>query len=510
MSSILRSFKSLIYAHCGLVLEGIAEDRLRDIVQSNAEQTGCASLSEYERLIRSNSQLFDALVGQLTVNETYFFREPEQLKLLTEVLIPQVLAQKTKQQPVRILSAGCSSGEEPYSLVMALHQIYGERTAELFQIDAGDLDQNVLNKAESALYSEFSFRGVDDAVRQRYFKAQKRGYKLANSISEQVNFYSLNLLAPQYPAQISNYDIIFFRNVSIYFDLDARLRIQRKFYSLMNSQSILLLGSAETLGNDLGIFELVEDSGQYFFIKGNVYRPVASQALSLPQLPFAELARVDTVATLHASRTDAEFLVEPIHIQSVEEMTQPASARDAVMPNRLVDLAAIQHLIDDGQQQRALRLLENFSVHAAEYYAASLLKSWLLLNNQAFTEAGQLLDQALEIEPWSTDAMLMKGLLCKWQQRVDEACQWFKKVIYTNPECWPAHYYLADIRRNQQQFDAAIKSYQIVLRVLATHTSTDKCTAWIPLPLAASDALFLSQRYIQQLTIALQTTRVDE
>ena len=287
MSSILRSFKSLIYAHCGLVLDGIAEDRLRDIVQSNAEQTGCASLSEYERLIRSNSQLFDALVGQLTVNETYFFREPEQLKLLTDVLIPQVLAQKTNQQPVRILSAGCSSGEEPYSLVMALHQIYGERTAELFQIDAGDLDQNVLNKAESALYSKFSFRGVDDAVRQRYFKPQKRGYKLASYISEQVNFYSLNLLAAQYPAQISNYDIIFFRNVSIYFDLEARRRIQRKFYSLMNSQSILLLGSAETLANDLGIFELVEESGQYFFIKGNLYRPVASQALSVPQGPFA-------------------------------------------------------------------------------------------------------------------------------------------------------------------------------------------------------------------------------
>lgn len=510
MSSILRSFKSLIYAHCGLVLDGIAEDRLRDIVQSNAEQTGCASLSEYERLIRSNSQLFDALVGQLTVNETYFFREPEQLKLLTDVLIPQVLAQKTNQQPVRILSAGCSSGEEPYSLVMALHQIYGERTAELFQIDAGDLDQNVLNKAESALYSKFSFRGVDDAVRQRYFKPQKRGYKLASYISEQVNFYSLNLLAAQYPAQISNYDIIFFRNVSIYFDLEARLRIQRKFYSLMNSQSILLLGSAETLANDLGIFELVEDSGQYFFIKGNLYRPVASQALSVPQRPFAELAGVDTGATLHASRTDAEISVEPIHIQSVADITQPVSALDAVIPNPLVDLAAIQHLIDDGQQQRALRLLESFPVQAAEYYAARLLKSWLLLNNQAFTEADQLLDQALEIEPWSTDAMLMKGLLCKWQQQAEEACQWFKKVIYTKPECWPAHYYLADIRRNQQQFDAAIKYYQIVLRVLATHSSLDKCTVWIPLPLAASDALFLSQRYIQQLTIALQTTRVDE
>ena len=176
----------------------------------------------------------------------------------------------------------------------------------------------------------------------------------------------------------------------------------------------------------------------------------------------------------------------------------------SVDPATTVDLEYIQRLISDGEQQRALRLLNELSVDNPQNYAVSLLKAWLLMNSQAFVEADQCLEDALTLEPWSVDAMLMKGLICKWQNEPEQACQWFKKVIYTRPECWPAHYYLADIRRLEEHADAAMQSYQIVLRVLAANSQTDRSTDWIPLPLAASDAIFLSQRHTQQLTASLQ------
>lgn len=512
MSAQLSSFKALIYAHCGLVLEGVAEDRLRKILHHSAKQAGCADLIAYERLIRRDAEQFDALVCQLTVNETYFFREPEQLELLVDVLIPQVLAHKTAGQPVRILSAGCSSGEEPYSLVMALHKIYGERTAELFQIDAGDLDQNVLNKAQAGVYSEFSFRGVEPAVRQRYFQPQRQGYKLAEHIRTQVNFYQLNLLAPQFPAELAAYDIIFFRNVSIYFDLETRGLIQRKFYELMNEHSILFLGSSETLGNDLGVFELVEHAGQYFFIKGEVYRPVVSDAVNLLQLTeyaqrssLASRERYDTTLLSPAVTTT----VSDLGVQGLNTDAQASRSAEAIEDRRRVALERIQQLVSTGEPRRAMRLLESFPIPVTEDYAACLLKSWLLLNQQAFTEADTLLGYALVAEPWSVDAMLMKGLLCKWQQQTEDACQWFRKVIYICPECWPAHYYLADTRRTEEQYDAAIKSYQTVVRILAAGPETSHCLTWIPAPLAASDAVFLSRRQLQQLTADLPTTDVD-
>lgn len=498
MSTELLAIKTMVYAHCGLVLDGIAEDRLRKIAQSNAKQAGCANLKDYEQLICRDADHFNTLVGQLTVNETYFFRDPEQIKLLAEVLIPQILARKTVPEPVRILSAGCSSGEEPYSLAIALQAIYGARTAQLFQIDAGDLFQGALDKAQAGIYSEFSFRGVDPTVRKRYFHPCARGYELAQDIRQQVNFYQLNVLAEQLPDRLKNYDIIFFRNVSIYFDVATRYLVQEKLYDLMKSESILLLGSSETLGNDFNVFELVEHAGQYFFIKGTAYRPVNSQAISWLHkypVPVVSMPRVEPLAGLPNTAPAA--------------ILESSSTVAVVESSGAIDLHAIQQLILDGEAQRALCLLDSLPAHERQSYGACLLKSWLLINKQAFAEADQLLEQALAIEPWSVDAMLMKGLLLKWQNQEDAACRWFKRAIYTCAECWPAHYYLADIRRAEQYTDAAIKSYQTVLRVLAAYPTEDKCMQWIPLPLAASDAEFLSQRYIQQLTAVAPSARMD-
>ncbi len=506
MSASLLSFKKMIYAHCGLVLEGIAEDRLRKILQHNSKQAGCADLNAYERLVRSDQEQFDALVCQLTVNETYFFREPEQLKLLTDVLIPQVLARKTPGQPVRILSAGCSSGEEPYSLVMALYEIYGEKTTELFQIDAGDLDHNVLQKAQAGVYSKFSFRGVDSAVRQRYFQPQVQGYKLAEHIRTQVNFYQLNLLAAQFPAELVDYDIIFFRNVSIYFDLATRKLIQHKFYKLMNQHSILFLGSSETMGNDLGVFELVEHAGQYVFIKGDAYRPTVNHAVSWTQKSAHPRLDIDDQHSSLVTSKKPDTAANHAHSLELNAQVESESVED----RRIVALERIQQLLSIGEQHRAMRLLERFPVPIAEDYGACLLKGWLLLNQQAFIEADQLLDHALNIEPWSVDAMLMKGLLYKWQKQPAQACQWLRKVIYSCPECWPAHFYLADTLRSEEQWAAAIQSYQTVLRIFAAGAVKNNCITWIPIPLDANDAQFLSQRHIKQLTVALHTTQVDD
>jgi chemotaxis protein methyltransferase CheR len=188
---------------------------------------------------------------------------------------------------------------------------------------------------------------------------------------------------------------------------------------------------------------------------------------------------------------------------------QQSSAIAVPEKSGLVDLYAIQQLILGGEAQRALRLLDALPAQESQSYGAYLLKSWLLINKQAFAEAEQLLEQALSIEPWSVDAILMKGLIFKWRNQENEACRWFKKAIYTCSECWPAHYYLAEIRRAEQDIDVAIQSYQRVLRVLAAYPSEDKCMEWIPLPLAASDAEFLSQRYIQQLTAVSPSVQVD-
>lgn len=508
VQTVLLSFKKMIHAHCGLVLEGIAEDRLHKALLKSSEQASCASLLEYEQLVRRDQQQFEHLISQLTVNETYFFRESEQIQLLTEVLIPQVLAQKKHAGPVRILSAGCSSGEEPYSLVMALQHIYGERTKQLFQVDAGDLDLRILEKARQGVYSAFSFRGVEAQWRERYFQATGNGYQLKSIIREQVQFYPLNLLATDLHADLKNYDIIFFRNVSIYFDTDTRRIIHHKFDQLMNEQAILFLGSSEILGNDLGVFELVEQQGQYFFIKGKAYRPIASQTVAGPQHPAKT-----TPASLPNAIKVTKPAVTPKYIPPrIPLAVREGSGATSALPtqSRAPDLSTIQQLIRFGETQRALHLLDHLLASGGQSYAAHVLKSWILLNRQEFDEAEQFLQAALNAEPWLLDGLLLQGLSCKWQDDAPSAQQWFKKAVYTSPECWPAHYYAADLYRQHGHYESALKAYQTVVRILTVNPTVSDCLQWIPLPLPVADVLFLSKRHIQQLRNGMPTSSVED
>ena len=131
------------------------------------------------------------------------------------------------------------------------------------------------------------------------------------------------------------------------------------------------------------------------------------------------------------------------------------------------------------------------------------------MNNQDFSATEQFLDKALAIEPWSIDGMLIKGLSCKWQNDLQGAQQWFKKVTYTSPECWPAHYYLADMNRQQGQSEAALKAYQTVMRILSAKPAAGDSLLWVPLPLPVGDVVFLSKRHIQQLNSDIQSDRVE-
>ncbi|WP_417581121.1 CheR family methyltransferase [Nitrincola sp.] len=485
MSLELAPFKTLIYNHCGLVLEGIAEDRLNKALNQAVTRLGCQNLQQYYRLLESNSEQFEQLISALTVNETYFFREPDQIALFTNQLIPRLLARQSRR-PLRILSAGCSSGEEPYSLAMALDTVYGEQRRQLFKIDAGDVDRQILTKARQGIYSLFSFRSMDPVLQQRYFRPLQRNYQLVDEIRESINFLPLNLKAPLSPQGLEGYDLIFCRNVSIYFDPETRQMIHQRFYDVLNENGILLLGSSETLGNDLGVFELVEEHGHYYFIKGEAYRPPFSQAISW--------------SSLHsASTTAVQATKEPSSHPEPLTPLAPIVATSALL--NLPPLDHIRQLVQEGEREKASELLDKHLSVQNQPVAVGvlLLKSWLLLNQRAFHAADELLDQVLHEDPWSVDGLLLKGLNAKWQHRLQEACDWFRKVTYTCPECWPAHYYLAETYRAQEHDAAAIKAYQVIRRILSDDKHAADGMLWVPLPLPRGDILFLSERQLLRL-----------
>ena len=278
MNSVdLLSFQALVQRRSGLQLDTMAESFLLVAVQKRMSATQTTQSSAYYAHLLANEAEFDELVSLLTINETYFYREPKQLELLTELILPALLTscRETPQRPLRILSAGCSTGEEPYSIAIAIREKYGESAASLVSISAGDIDQHALQRARRGIFPEYSFRAMPPELRERYFTREAgRGDLIDETIRAMVGFHSLNLQDSALPEQLTDFDVIFFRNVSIYFDAPNRERILRTLHAAMRATGYLLLGTAETLANDVGVFQLREDRRSFYFVKGET-RPAA-------------------------------------------------------------------------------------------------------------------------------------------------------------------------------------------------------------------------------------------
>lgn len=500
--SALQPFKQLIRARCGLQLDGLAEERLNKALQQICRQKKLSGFDAYYRLILKQPDDFDELVSQLTINETYFFREPQQIELLIKRLIPRLLAQAAPQTSLRILSAGCSSGEEPYSLAIALNEAWPEQATQLFTLHAGDLDRQVLEKARKGAYSAFSFRTLAASLRDKYFRSSGKGYLLDETLKQRVCFFELNLLNPKVTDEVGQYDLVFFRNVSIYFDTETRQQIQKNLAQLMKPNGILVLGSSETLANDLGVFQLVEELGQYYFVKGtqllpqSVSRPV-QPAKCTPVTPVVPPESLEVV-TLRFEPESQPRLVEDK--AEVSRLTQPGASIEQIR----------QHIIED-DLALAIRLLDQYTPYqSARWSEAALLKAWLSANHKNFTLAHQLVDELLHEDAWQVDALFVKALTYKWQEEYDAAIQVFRKVIYTTPTCWPAHYYLAECLRVQGDLKGAEQIYLTVRRILAGGAAPANGFALLPFQLQAKDILFLTERHLLRLKAALSTDRDKE
>lgn len=169
------------------------------------------------------------LAKYLTIGETYFFREKAALQLFTEKIIPDLIA---KNKPIKIWSAGCSSGEEPYSLAILLKESNINLNSLNISILATDLNTNALAKATKGLYTEWSFRETSDELKEKYFTKHNKQYQIKKEIREMVEFRQLNLATEDFPAvanQTDQIDVIFCRNVLMYFWLKLPKQLQRNF-----------------------------------------------------------------------------------------------------------------------------------------------------------------------------------------------------------------------------------------------------------------------------------------
>jgi chemotaxis protein methyltransferase CheR len=486
----LQPFKRLVADSSGLVFDGSSEVSLVAALRKRMLQVCSQSLSAYLARLRSDEHEHQELLSLLTINETYFFREPQQLAYLVDTLVPRLLARRTDARPLRILSAGCSSGEEPYSIAIALREKFGEGCSRLVSIVAADVDQKVLARARAAQYGYLSFRAIPPEIHARYFvDVGKRSYRLCPEIQALVDFQPLNLLQTPYPAGLADFDVVLFRNVSLYFDRAGRQAIQQNLKAVMHDGGVLILGAAETLANDLGVFRLYQEQGLFYFIKGG----------AVPSCPaVAPRSPAPVPKTVTPVRRPVAAAIQPPSVRAPLSPPAPAAVSAAekkplappVDWSRL--LASVRLELREKNFDAALALAADAARSFPAEMRFGLLEAYVHLQMRQFARAQALSEQLLARDGWQAEVYMLLGLLAKWQNNSAEAIRCFKMLVYCQPDCWPAHYHLATLLQADDEASAK-RAYATALRQLIARPDADGGLL-LPLDLPLTDIRFLCER----------------
>lgn len=251
--------RDLIFDYCGIMLPESVKFLVERRLRPRLDAFNAKNFLEYYRAVkygREKTQELDEIVELITTNETYFFREQHQLRAFSQEIIPSLMANREPHMPIRIWSAGCSSGEEPYTIAMLLADLPAPPHVS-FEIFGSDISRKVLRIARGGAYREASFRETPPEYIERYFDQDGRTRILRDSIRSRVTFGHLNLMDEAALGLVANVDVVFCRNVMIYFSKSSRTRLLNSFFRKMRPGGYLLLGHSESLVNASTNFEIV-------------------------------------------------------------------------------------------------------------------------------------------------------------------------------------------------------------------------------------------------------------
>lgn len=394
--TIERRFFRFLQDRIGLDVASVGEQMVERALRQRCAALAAHDLDDYWLRLQQSPQEQQALIEAVIVPETWFFRYPESFTALLD-LARKRLAGQGSTRPLRILSLPCSTGEEPYSIAMAL--LDGGVPAQAFRVDAMDISPNSIARAERALYGRNSFRGShQDFVPRHFSEGEEGGQQLDERVRRQVQFQVGNVLDPALLAREGSYDFVFCRNLLIYFDLATQQRVFEVLKNLTQADGVLFIGPAEgSLLARLGMRPLgIAQSFAYVRQEPQAVVP-PRKAAALPVAPPAPAPRPTAPAPL-PRRT----------------ITPPAPAR-SVAPSRSAQadelLARIAMLANGGNSAEARaecqRYLQQFEPSAQVFY-------WLGLLSDVAGDAGEAVSQyrkALYLEPQHHEALVHLAML---------------------------------------------------------------------------------------------------
>lgn len=418
----------------GIVIPDHRRPAVESAIRERLRNGGYSGVEELERRLRTEPAVFDALAGDLTIGETYFYRETWAYRVIRREILPRLQASRTAGIPIRIWSAGCSSGEEPYSLAM-LGDDAG--LGDGLDVLGTDLARDALARAREAVYGEWSLRGEGRADALRHLEKADGGWRVRERIRRRVRFQYSNLVLdpiPSFASGIFAMDVVLCRNVLVYFDRGSIARVGRKLYDALADGGVLFLAATDPPIHETAPFESVPTpEGTY------LRRPAARAALvSVPATPPSPAARVPESA--RAPEPVPPQAGRPAPPASRPELSPAARARAAFARGdlaRVVSLTA--DLVDDPELAVLhLRALASVASHQARSAAATLVAR----------------------HPLVTELHYLRAILLLEEAALDDAAAAARRAIYLDRGLAAAHFALGTILERALDAEGARRAYR--------------------------------------------------
>ncbi|HET7893360.1 MAG TPA: CheR family methyltransferase [Candidatus Sulfotelmatobacter sp.] len=463
--------RRIVGSRLGLQVEDDKLDALAEIfyrrLQARSKMDTASYLGMLDSRVNAREEL-RILASQLTVAETYFFRGPEHFSALRSIAIPDRLRAMESRRELRILSAGCASGEEAYSVAIVLQEELPQACPTKVVVKGIDINPIMLARAKRAEYSVWALRETSEQMQRKYFQARSDSYRLDARICAMVNFEEANL-AVQDGAdwdRADYYDVIFCRNVLMYLVPEAALQAVARLTRALVPGGYLFLSHAETLRGMSQDFHLRHSCDAFYYQRRTADR--ASEAEPLPAKAFEASAEIDA-AWVQAVRRASE------HIENLSRDTtrhlEPAVAMAAV-EDRSHGRASTQlgfalDLLNREKYREALDALDRLPAESIRDGDAQLLRAVVLTNSGQTSAAESVCGQVLAADELNASAHYLLALCREHAKDIPQATEHDEAAIYLDPAFSLPHLHLgllakragdlARARRELSEADALLR-----------------------------------------------------
>lgn len=461
----LGKIANIVRKEIGLNFENNRLDDLERGIISALEEIKIENKTEFIENLSTASSIepffLKVLSSHLTVGETYFFRENPAMSFFVKRMMPEVISKaKQDNRAIKIWSAGCSSGEEAYSLAILIIEHFPELPRNSFSILATDISSKAINKAISGKYTEWSFRETPESLKNKYFVQKDGLWNISPGIKRFVNFSYLNLANESYSSQIAatdNVDIIFCRNVLMYLAPDKIKKASENFYNSLNNDGWFITSQVELNDEYFSLFNKVYFENGIFYQKNEVNK----KTKSLPYTNYLEQVLTKT----NPGNTKSQRRVSKDIDREVKSAFLPNISEADVPPNSVSE-TDIDELYNAGRYLDCIKLCISAIGNNQKSHKLQTILAKSYANIGRYKEATSVIDKIITEGLSDEDIFYLYGTILHELNEIGKAKEAFNKGLYINPDHLFSHLMMGNILNQEGKKTIANKHYSNVLKIL--------------------------------------------